>query len=65
MSWWELFRRVTTNEDSKHIVHNRELIATESSKSQSSFHKHTDPTWAENRDYIAARRYWNRASTDT
>ena len=61
MSWWELFRQAT-HERSENAPQNRELVASGSVKAPSVSGKHTTPTWTENRDYLAARRYWNRSS---
>ena len=61
MSWWELFRQAT-HEESANNTKNSEWVTAGAVKPQSSSDKHTVPNWTNNRDYLAARRYWNRSS---
>lgn len=60
MSWWELFRQAT--DDEGYPLFSNPDTSYSSKGKVNVLPNQTKINWAKHRDYIAARRYWNKSS---
>jgi len=63
MSWWELFRQAIDDEGYP-LIPDSEGPSVSKGK-VNVLPRQTKISWANHRDYIAARRYWNKSSTQS